>query len=239
MPLLLLHGAIGSSEQLKPLHAELLQRGLDAHLFDFTGHGGREIPDTPFSIALFAEEVVRWMDGQGYSSVDIFGYSMGGYVALYLAKHYPERVGKILTVATKFGWDVPTAQKEVKMLDPEKIAEKVPKFAAVLEKRHAPADWKTVLGKTAEMMLAMGAEPPLKEEDFRAVGHHVGLCIGENDNMVSLDETLAVVRLLANGSSVVLPQTPHPVEQMNMEMLAGIAQSFFSSPTKRVDGYFH
>jgi pimeloyl-ACP methyl ester carboxylesterase len=35
----------------------------------------------------------------------IFGYSMGGYAGMYLAKYFPERVSKLLTLATKFYWD--------------------------------------------------------------------------------------------------------------------------------------
>lgn len=229
MPLLLLHGAIGSSEQLKPLQAELQKLGFDAKLFDFCGHGGREIPETPFSISLFADEVVSWMDDHRIGEIDIFGYSMGGYVGLYMAKHYPERVGKILTVATKLAWDVPTSQKEVKMLDPKKIAEKVPKFAEVLKQRHAPASWETVLEKTAEMMLVMGEHPTMADEDFRAIGHRVLMCVGEMDNMVSQEETRHVSHLIANSEMKILPDTPHPIEQMNVQLLVTTAENYFRS----------
>jgi pimeloyl-ACP methyl ester carboxylesterase len=227
MPLFLLHGAIGSSQQLKPLQAELIKSGFDTKLFDFCGHGGREIPATPFSISLFADELVNWMDDHRMGEIDIFGYSMGGYVALYMAKHYPERVGKILTLATKLAWDVPTAEKEVKMLNPEKIAEKVPKFAEALQQRHAPADWKVVLNKTAEMMLAMGAVPPLKDEDFRAITHKVQLCVGDRDNMVSESETRNVHHLITGSVFYLLPETPHPVEQMEIAKLRQLAENFF------------
>ncbi len=229
MPLILLHGAIGSSEQLKPLQSHLVDSGFDTTVFNFWGHGGREIPETPFSISLFADEVVSWMDEYRISKMDIFGYSMGGYVALYMAKHYPERVGKILTVATKLAWDVPTSHKEVKMLDPKKIAEKVPKFAEVLKQRHAPASWEVVLSKTAEMMLAMGEQPPLSDEDFRSIKHIVQLAVGDGDTMVSLEETIHVCRLLHNAGFTVLENTPHPIEQMDVMLLRQTAENFFNS----------
>ena len=227
--LLLLHGAIGSSAQLQPLADALRNKGFDPKLFDFTGHGGREMPNADFSIGLFADEVINWMDDYRIGSIDIFGYSMGGYVALYMARHYPERVGRILTVATKLHWDVAGAEKEVKMLDPEKIAAKVPKFAAVLEQRHAPQDWKEVMKRTATMMLAMGQDPPLKKEDFNAVPHIIQLAVGDSDTMVSLEETLAVQRQLQDAGFNVLPETPHPVEQMKVELLTLTATNFFFS----------
>ena len=54
---------------------------------------------------------------------------MGGYVALQLANKHPKYVQKIITLGTKFAWDKETAAKEVKMLNPEKIEEKIPAFA--------------------------------------------------------------------------------------------------------------
>lgn len=224
---LLLHGAIGSSAQLKPLAASLAESGFDPELFDFTGHGGRPMPDADFSIALFAKEVIGWMDEHRMATIDIFGYSMGGYVALYMARHYPERVGKILTVATKFTWNPQGAAKEVQMLNPEKIAEKIPKFAAALEQRHAPQDWKEVLNRTADMMLAMGNQPPLTDDEFRQIPNVVGLRVGENDTMVSLEETIHVARMLPNAGFNTLPATPHPVEQMSVELLTRTAIDFF------------
>jgi pimeloyl-ACP methyl ester carboxylesterase len=223
--LLFLHGAIGSSAQLKPL-ADALQHDCDPVLFDFTGHGGREFPSAPFSITLFAEEVIQRMDELNLRTIDIFGYSMGGYVGLYLARHYPDRVGKLLTVATKLAWDVATAQKEVKMLDAEKIAEKVPKFAAALEKRHAPRDWKENLKRTAAMMLAMGEQAPLSEDDFKHIAAKVRMCVGDRDTMVSLEETIAVYRVIPGAGLSVLPETPHPIEQMNVQRLASEIKQF-------------
>lgn len=226
--ILLLHGAIGSSEQLKPLASILQEEGFDPKLFDFIGHGGREIPDS-FSIDLFAMELLNWMDDNGFSHVNIFGYSMGGYVALYLARHYPERVGKIMTLASKLAWDVPTAEKEMKMLNPEKIAEKIPKFAQALGQRHAPQDWKLVLNRTAEMMKDMGENSPLREDDFRSIKHEVRMMVGDRDTMVSIEETVMVYRLLNNGSLSVLPVTPHPIEQISTTILQREIESFFNS----------
>lgn len=214
-PLLLLHGAIGSSAQLLPLKT-LLEKDHPVHVFDFPGHGGKAFPAEPFSIRLFAESVLAWMDEQRFSRVDIFGYSMGGYVALYIARHHPGRVGKIVTLATKFAWDEITAQKEVKMLDPGKIAEKVPKFAEALQTRHAPLDWKEVLGKTAAMMLELGRQPELSPEDFAAIHTPVLLSAGDRDTMVSKEETEAVRQMIPGSQFELLPDTPHPIEQTDI-----------------------
>src|ERR1051326_9543575 len=86
--LLLLHGAIGSKVQLEPL-ASLLGDKYSVHSMNFSGHGGEPLPEQ-FSIAGFANDVLSYLEGNNLPRVNIFGYSMGGYVALYLARHYPQ-----------------------------------------------------------------------------------------------------------------------------------------------------
>jgi pimeloyl-ACP methyl ester carboxylesterase len=223
--LLILHGAIGSSSQLHAI-GDLLKESFDVHLLDFSGHGGKEIPAEEFSIKLFCNDVLKWLKDHNISRVNIFGYSMGGYVALYLARHYPQLVKRIFTLATKFHWTPESAQKEVKMLDPLKILEKVPAFAQSLLERHAPSDWKTVLLKTSEMMLSMGTNPPLTTEDFRQIENKVLLCVGDRDKMVTIEETINVYRQLKNASLLVLPETGHGVEEVKPGALVNFLSRF-------------
>lgn len=224
--ILLLHGAIGAKDQLTPL-AEKLSNSFTVHTLSFSGHGGEALPDT-FSMEVFANDVLRYLEQNNIPKISVFGYSMGGYVALYLAKHHPGKVEKIFTLATKFLWTPEIAAKETKMLDAEKIAEKIPVFAQALEKRHAPNDWKTVLQKTAAMMISLGANNPLQLNDYENIGHRVLIGIGDKDTMVTLEETIDVYRKLKNANFIVLPQTQHPIEKVNVERLANEIELFFS-----------
>lgn len=224
--LLLLHGAIGSKEQLEPLALEL-KNDFQPYLISFPGHGGVDLPANPFSIGLFAEYVLDWMNRKQLETIDIFGYSMGGYVGLYIARHYPDRIGKVFTLGTKFKWDEATAQKEVKMLDPVKIEEKVPSFAQALETRHSPLDWKEVLNRTAEMMINLGKSNALALEDYSRIESPVIISIGDRDKMVTLEETVEVYRAIKNAQLLVLPYTPHPLEQMSLTRLASEIKQFF------------
>jgi pimeloyl-ACP methyl ester carboxylesterase len=134
---------------------------------NFSGHGGSPVPAEPFSIEMFAGDILKFLDSAGIDSANIFGYSMGGYAAIYLAKAHPDRIKKIFTLATKFLWSEEVAAREVRKLDAEKIKEKVPKFARELFIRHGFfLTGKTVLAKTAEMMINLGKNNTLKTEDF-------------------------------------------------------------------------
>jgi pimeloyl-ACP methyl ester carboxylesterase len=225
--ILLLHGAIGASSHLTAL-AENLGSTYKVYTHDFTGHGSRPFSAEPFSIELFAADVLQFLNDQQLSKVSIFGYSMGGYVAMYLARHYPDRIEKVITLATKYEWTEAIATKEVQMLDPVKIELKLPAFAATLAKRHDPADWKEVLRKTADMMVALGANSALTMDDYLKITNPVLILLGDRDKMVSLDETTAVYRSLPNAQFGVLPATIHPIEQVDLPLLTSFVRRFLN-----------
>lgn len=223
-PLLLLHGAIGAKDQFNAL-ADKLKEHFDVHTMNFSGHGDAETTGV-FSIENFADDVLHYLSANQIETVDIFGYSMGGYVALYLAKNYPGKIGKIFTLATKFEWTPEIAARETKMLNAEKIAEKIPAFAQQLEKRHAN-DWKAVLSKTAAMMVSLGNRNPLAVTDYATIGNPVLVGIGDKDQMVTLEETINAYRNLASANLIVFPNTQHPIEKVDVNRLAGEIRAFF------------
>lgn len=223
--IILLHGALGSKDQLLPL-AQSLDGQFQVHAFNFSGHGGRPFPANAFSIPYFSSEIESYMNEMGIDKAHIFGYSMGGYAALYLAKHHPGKVDKLITLATKFHWDESVAAKEVKMLNAATIKEKVPAFADQLQQRHAPNDWEALLDKTKELLTGLGKQNALQPEDYASITTQSLLLLGDRDKMVTLDETVAVYKQLPNARLGVLPGTPHPLEQVNSGLLMQLILAF-------------
>ena len=224
-PLILLHGAIGAGDQLQPL-AALLSSHYDVHVIDFCGHGDAHVTSMPYGMDLFVQDLIGHMLVKELDRASIFGYSMGGYVAMYFARHLPRRVDSVVTLATKWHWDEAIAAREVQMLNADKIEQKLPAFAESLNKRHAKHGWKNVLAKTADMMLEFGADNPLKPEDYAAVTAPSLLLLGDRDKMVTLDETLAVYKALPNAQMGILPATGHPMEQVDAEALSFFIRRF-------------
>lgn len=218
-PLLILHGAIGASSQLKGI-ATALSANYEIHHFDFPGHGGKELGDEPFSIPLFADAVLHYIQQNNLQQLTIFGYSMGGYVAMYLAKDHPYLIDRIITLGTKFHWDEVTATKETRMLDATTISTKVPAFAAALEARHAPNDWKEVLQRTADLMIGMGRDNPLKPDDYKDIKTPILIMLGDRDKMVTFEETIATYKQLPDAQLAILPNTPHIIAQVDPSLVA-------------------
>lgn len=222
--LLLLHGAIGAKDQLQPL-AEVLKDSFEVHTINFGGHGGAPFSEA-FTIQQFADEVLEYISNHQLKNIYVFGYSMGGYVALFLANKHPQTFEKIFTLATKFKWSPEVALQEIKMLDPKIIEERIPAFAKALQERHAPNSWKLLMEKTSAMMLNMGENPPLTVNDFENIHTPVKLAVGNADKMVSIEETSEVANWLLNSQFLILQDIPHPIEKAPVARLAEEIKAF-------------
>lgn len=216
--LILLHGALGSESQFNRLKAQL-ETHFDVHSLTFEGHGGVPL-FSPFGMDTFVENVRSYMDNHQLKSASFFGFSMGGYVALKMASMNPEKVEKVITYGTKFAWNPAFSAGEVRKLNPDKIAEKVPHFAHYLSMVHAPLDWKKVVNDTAEMMTNLGEKNELTETVFKVISQPTLILLGELDGMSTVEESSAVAKLLPNGKLEIIPGFEHQIEKVDQEVVA-------------------
>ena len=218
-PILLLHGALGSESQLEPLKKMLTEDGRKVYTMNFSGHSGKAFDTSGFGIEVFSKDVISFINLHQLKRVDIFGHSMGGYVALWFAFQNPQRVNRIITLGTKFDWTIESAEKEVKKMNPHKIMEKVPAFARILEHRHAPQDWKELMTKTATMMTSLGAKPLLTESELKQINHPIIITLGDQDDMADRSYSEQVAQWLPQGNFQLMQATPHPIETVDLSIL--------------------
>jgi len=224
--LLLLHGAIGAKTQFN-LWLPLLEPHFNCYTLNFVGHG-EDTNNSEFSIPVFAEQTLNYIQNHISEPVYVFGYSMGGYVGLYIAQHYPQCISKLFTFATKLAWSIETAQKEIKMLNPETIQQKVPKFAHELELRHTGIGWKTVLEKTSGLMMELGKNPLISTDTVKNIIIPVQMGVGDKDVMVSIEETHSICKNIPHSNFCVLPNTLHPIEKIDTKTIIPLITTFFT-----------
>jgi len=221
--IILLHGALGSAADLASLAAQLKTTGFSVYTFEFSGHGTAPF-EKDFHVPQFGAELEHFILANNLNTPNVFGYSMGGYVALYLAYLKPGLLNKIITLGTKFNWTKEIAEKEASKLNPDVIKQKVPKFAAELKAKHN--DWEKLLTKTSALMADIAANNYLNESVFSVIQNHVLVGIGDNDKMVRLDETSTVFKHLTNSAMYMLPKTQHPLETANTGFLSNLITDF-------------
>ena len=224
--LLLLHGALADKTQFDAL-LPYIEEKFNVYTLNLDGHGSSQLQHEHFRIEYFVETVLRYLDEHSLPCVDIFGYSMGGFVGLHIAAKYAERVGSVFTLAVKFNWRPEFAQKESAFLKPEYLLGKVPKFAKILEERHTGLGWRNVLDRTSEMFEYLGSSTTMSASDFQTLSMPVRVSIGDKDQMTSIEETVEVFRHLPKGKLQIFPNTLHPFERVSLEQLSASINSFF------------
>ncbi|MBX0289158.1 alpha/beta hydrolase [Hymenobacter sp. HSC-4F20] len=216
--LLLLHGALASEAQLKFLVREL-PPFYQVHSFSFSGHGGRPLVSTEFSMKSFAREVQHFIQERGLPPVHVVGYSMGGYAALAAAVAAPELFCSITTLGTKLDWSPATAMLEIRQLDLAKMQEKVPHFVAQLTQAHAPTPLPELLAATSAMMRSLGEAPLLTPAKLAELEVPVQVLVGELDKTAGVDASRYFADHMPRATFEIIMNTPHALEKVNPDLL--------------------
>jgi pimeloyl-ACP methyl ester carboxylesterase len=108
-PVLLLHGGGFDAAAFSYRYAiEPLSRLRPVLAFDWPGYGGSDTPNLRCDLAYYARFLQRLMDSFGIERATLVGLSMGGGAALSFALCSPERVEKLVLVASYgLGKDIP------------------------------------------------------------------------------------------------------------------------------------
>ena len=224
--LLLLHGALGAVDQFDPL-VPLLEEVFQLHRLDFEGHGQTPGQHETFHGDYFVANVRNYLQLHGLEATNIFGYSLGGYVACTLAKREPDLVKQIATLGTKFLWDEATVRGEVKFLDVMAIKTKVPRFAEMLAARHVAEGWENVVNRTQDLLWSNAETGGLTAEFMADLPHHIRIIVGDRDHTATVSESLTIYQALQHGQMEVLPDTMHPFEKVSLPRLVFSLKEFF------------
>lgn len=97
-PLLLMPGLTANAHAFDGLVAAGLSSAVRLLALDLRGRGLSDKPDSGYTLAAHAADVVGLLDHLGLESVALGGHSFGGLLGLYMAARYPERVSRLLVV---------------------------------------------------------------------------------------------------------------------------------------------
>ena len=71
--------------------------------FDNRGVGDSDVPEGPYAVAQMAADTAAVLDAAGIATANVFGVSLGGYIAEELALTYPERIRRLVLMSTAPG----------------------------------------------------------------------------------------------------------------------------------------
>jgi 3-oxoadipate enol-lactonase len=115
-PLVLVHG-LAYDRHGWGLFPDLLAQRFRVVLIDNRGVGESDAPEGPYSVAQMAADVLAVLEDAGIERTNLFGVSLGGYIAQEVALAHPERVTKLILCSTAPGGPtaapMPLATQEV------------------------------------------------------------------------------------------------------------------------------
>lgn len=226
--LILLHGSRGTCQELLPL-AQAMADKCTPMLPNLLGHGGRPIPDS-FTVRAMASDILEQMDSQGISTAYLFGYSFGGYLALYLARHAPERILGVCTLATKFVFDRHTVALFTQLSSVDRILNRQ---RALMDQRHPGQDWSRLVNGLADLYRRLGQTPALTDADLEGITIPTLTISANNDQLVPWLESLKVGYLMPKGQGFTFAGKAHPLEVVPVPFLAAVVGKWLESVSSR------
>lgn len=223
--LILIHGALGSKEQFHKL-IQSISDNYEIHTFDLPAHGNLAYQRDSLSMYSFANYVRNYIVENNLDKPLVFGFSMGGFVALTLQSQ-GDYFSKIMTLNTKLEWSLEIAEKEQKMFDPEIILEKVPNYANSLIAIHGEENWKNLLEKHRNMMFDIAKSSPLSDYAISNISLPTLITKGEKDKMVTGDECHNLIAKLSDANYYEFENAEHPIEKMDLGQLTKVMNDFY------------
>lgn len=218
---LFLHGALGAATQFDTFFSQYPEIKNIARALNFPGHGGIDATES-FSLSYFGSSVISFMDEYSIHKANFFGYSMGGYIALYLAWQYPDRIQSVTTLNTKLDWTPEVVARMQGMMDPAKISAKAPQVAAQMAETHAPGDWTALAADTGRFLEVLASGGGLPDAAFPLISTPVLILRGDKDHIVTAQECERVAALIPHATYKEVSESGHQWEQVRLSEIAGL-----------------
>ncbi|QCI67419.1 alpha/beta fold hydrolase [Phreatobacter stygius] len=247
-PLVLLHGGLGTIGMLFGQLLPVLARTRQVIAVELQAHGHTADIDRPLSYEAMADDIAALIGQFGFETADLFGFSLGGGVALQAAIRHPEVVRKLVVASTPYrrdGW-FPEVLAGMAALTSDNAAAMTGSLMHqfYVEVAPKPEDWPVLVAKTGQLLA--------RDYDWSAavaaITAPVLILTGDCD-LVRTEHAVEMFRLLGGGAGgglgggsaaglgglsssrlAVLPDTTHFSMLTCGDLVAAITRPFLDAP---------
>ena len=245
-PLILIHGMMDSAQNWKK-NIDELARTQRVYAIDLIGFGySSRHTRAPYSLKYFAATVCEFLDALGIARANIAGHSLGGAVALELARRLPARVNKLVLInpavylinrlaALKYAARIPILPRALVGLALTSRTMRDYAFRHALGDATnfdpAYAEWRrqpTRVRGTAASLIAMAAawSPSDLATHLPEIAAPTLVLAGERDAVVPIAQSQRVARALPHAEFRVVPGTGHIAFEEAPAMIDGLILDF-------------
>ncbi|MDP9259729.1 MAG: alpha/beta hydrolase [Actinomycetota bacterium] len=230
-PIVLLQHFMGNLDNYDPAITDALAMGREVILTDNSGVG-LSTGAAPETVAGMAADAASLIDALGLQQVDLFGFSMGGFVAQQIAADRPELVRRLILVGTgpRGGDGMAQLRPDVaplfgKVYDPQDLMwlpiffspseasqaagrRFLERIRARTEGRDAPVSEATIAAHLAAAG-EWGMAAPGSFDYLRGIFHPTLVVNGNNDIVVSTLNSYILQQNLPNAELILFPDSNH------------------------------
>ena len=218
-PLVLLHGGLTDSRDFSG-NLDTLASRFRLLLPERRGHGHTADAAGPITLELMAQDTIAFLAKLVRGPVRLVGYSAGATVALRVAVGRPDLVDRLVLISAAFHPDGMILRPTADAAPPAQL---VAAYAEVSPDgaEHLPV----VIAKIAR---SVAEEPGLTVADLGAVSCPTLVMAGDDD-LVTLEHTLALYRGLPNSELAVVPAASHLLLLEKPELCTRLVTDFLTS----------
>jgi pimeloyl-ACP methyl ester carboxylesterase len=225
-PLVLLHGGLCTNEtwaSQTPVFAERFRVVAPER----RGHGHTADVDGPLTYSAMATDTAGFLDKVVGGPAHLVGWSDGGIVGLMVAIARPDLVRKLVAIGSNYDTAgvAPEVENMFAAMAPDSADMAVLRALYEMHSPDGPEHWPVVFGKFVEMALR---EPHIPVDQLTQISTPTLVVVGDDD-MVSLEHTVALFRAIPNSELAVVPGASHAVGMEKPELLNRIVLDFLEN----------
>jgi pimeloyl-ACP methyl ester carboxylesterase len=238
-PVIMLHGYTDSWFSFSPV-LPLMDHKYRVYILDQRGHGDSDRPVGGYAMQQFAADVIAFMDAMNIKQATIVGHSMGSFVAQHVASEAPERVSKLVLVASATSVRNNTVRELQREIDALQDTAPVPEtfardFQVSTVFHPLPADFLQAVVKESvkvpvhvwrEVMAEMLA--PEADVQLKRIKTPTLILWGDKESIFPRSEQDLLVSALRNSVLKVYPDTGHALHWERPERFAKDIQEFIN-----------
>lgn len=213
-PLLLLHAALQTADSMEPL-GRILEEGFRIVVPDQRGHGRSSAPAGPLSLTRLADDAAGLLQHLNLQQPVVIGYSLGGMVAVELARRGLASGLAALAVRIR------PVEGATEAFAPEAIARRSPIWAGQLQAKHRGLDWRQL---AVELGRLLESWPGFGPDDLAQIRCPALVVQGDRDEMVPLEQARQLAASIPGAALQVVPRAGHSELLYRLDALSGIQE---------------
>jgi len=216
-PLVVLHGALGSTELETDRLVTHWEKAFRVIALDFSGHGASASSTGTSTWDTYTDDVTALLEHLDLQDVRLFGFSMGGGVALAAAARHSDRVSRVAAHATNVQW----APDDVdRMVPPMLTAIENPDghWATRLAETHG-SSWRDLVHQLVGFTRGL-PDNRISDEVLASIRQPALISAGDADRYFDVRHAVHLYRALPDARLWIVPGLDHPIQRVDVPAFA-------------------